>query len=57
MWIVVFAGLAVAFAVAGVIIFMVWMSGLLLWTWSNMADDIREVRKSFCQDDPEASFQ
>ena len=52
-WIFVFGGWLAAFVVAGLIIFAVWMSGLLLWTWSNMADDVRQVRRMYCEDDPE----
>ena len=52
-WFQVIFGLLSAFAVAGIIIFCVWMSGLLLWTWSNMADDLRQIRIVTCCDDPE----
>lgn len=56
-WFVVILGLVSAFAVAGLIIFVVWMSGLLLWTWSNMADDLRQLRMAVCQDDPEEKLK
>ena len=39
------AGFIAAGAVAAVLVFLVWFLGLLLWTYSNIADDVRHIRE------------